>query len=72
MINERQDVFIARKGKDGKSHFTKVGSAWPNAKGGVSLTLEALPAPERKQDSDELVYRLVTFPPKPRENDPFE
>jgi hypothetical protein len=41
----------------GKSHFTKIGAAWPNTKGGFGIRLDAFPvSPE-----------IVLLPPQERE-----
>lgn len=41
----------------GKSHFTKIGAAWPNAKGGFGIRLDALPVGSE----------IVLLPPQERE-----
>ena len=35
-------AYAVRKSGD-KSHFTRIGAAWPNRKGGFGLRLDALP-----------------------------
>lgn len=39
----RLDALVARKGNDGKTHWTKIGVAFPRDKGGYSVKLDALP-----------------------------
>ena len=39
----RLDALVAREGKDGKTHWTKIGAAFPNKGGGYSVVLDALP-----------------------------
>ena len=40
----RLDVLVAREGKNGKTHWTKVGAAFPNRDGvGFKVILDALP-----------------------------
>lgn len=39
----RLDALVAREGKDGKTHWTKIGAAFPNRDGGYSVVLDALP-----------------------------
>lgn len=47
-------VYTSRKGEGDKNFYTQVGSAWKVAKGGISITLQALPVDGK----------LVLFPPK--------
>lgn len=41
----------------GKSHFTRIGAAWPNSKGGYGIRLDALP----------VAGEIVLLPPQDRE-----
>ena len=55
----RHDVISGRKSKDGsKTYWTKIGSAWPSEKGGMSVELEAYPLP----DSEGKVRFLIVEP----------
>lgn len=42
---KKQPALIAYSAResDGKSFFTRIGAAWPNAKGGFGIRLDALP-----------------------------
>lgn len=46
-------VCVARKGKDGKTFWTRIGAAFPRESGGMSVVLDALP----------IGNELVIFPP---------
>ena len=59
----RLDIVTAREGKDGKSFFTKIGVAWPNAKGGYRLVFEALPTGGLNREGKFEVTALL-FPPR--------
>jgi len=59
---ERMDVVMPKPGKDGKSYFVRVGSAWPTKNGGWSLSLDALPTPTLG-DKGQLETRLLLMPP---------
>jgi len=50
-------AYVAKEGKDEKSFFTRIGAAWPNAKGGYNIRLDALPV-----DGE-----IVLLPPKEAE-----
>lgn len=58
----RFDICTPRKGKDDKTYWTKIGTAWQNDKGGIQLVFDALPIP----DSEGRVVASL-FEPKPRE-----
>jgi|TARA_R100000084_G_scaffold107247_1_gene66852 hypothetical protein len=49
---ERYDLKVVRKGKDGKSYSSKIGSAWPwrSGKDGFNLTFDALPMAQMRDD----------------------
>ena len=62
----RLDVMTARKGKDEKTYWTNVGSAWPlRDKPGYSIELSAYPLPDHEGK-----VRMVLMEPKPRDNAP--
>jgi len=48
------DVFVSREVERGKNFYTRVGSGWEVAKGGISVRLDALP----------VNGQLVIFPAK--------
>lgn len=58
----RFDLISPRPRKDGKTHWQKVGAAFPRDKGGFSLVFDALPLP----DAEGRVSVLMTEP-KPRD-----
>jgi len=43
----------------GKSHFTRIGAAWPNTKGGFGIRLDALP----------VAGEIVLLPPREDEQE---
>ena len=45
---QRYDLISPRPGKEGKTFFTRVGTAFPREKGGFSLIFDALPLPDDK------------------------
>lgn len=46
MTVTRYDACVGRKGKDGKTYWTKIGSAFPSKQGdGLNVVLDALPMP---------------------------
>jgi hypothetical protein len=62
----RMDVMTARKGKDDKTYWTNVGSAWPlRGKPGYSIELSAYPLPDHEGK-----VRMVLMSPKPRDEAP--
>lgn len=58
---ERYDICTPRSGKDGKTYWTKIGTAWKSDKG-TQLVFDALPIP----DSEGRVVANL-FEPKPRD-----
>lgn len=44
-MSKRYDIASPRKGKDGKTFWTRVGTAWENDKG-IQLVFDALPLPD--------------------------
>jgi hypothetical protein len=60
---ERYDLKTPRKGKDGKTWWTKIGVAFPmKERDGFNLTFEALPVPQLN-DRGELEVRVTMWPP---------
>ena len=63
-MTARYDAMTPRKGRDGKTYWTKIGSMWPakDGKNGFNLQLDALPL----QDSEGRCT-ISMFVPKPKE-----
>jgi hypothetical protein len=61
---DRLDICTPRAGKDGKTYWTKIGTAWRSDKG-TQLVFDALPIP----DSEGRVVANL-FEPKPRDGAP--
>ncbi len=61
MSNTRFDICTPRKGKDDKTFWTRIGTAWQNEKG-IQLVFDALPLPDAE---GRCVANL--FEPKPRD-----
>jgi hypothetical protein len=61
-MSNRLDICTPRNGKDGKTYWTRIGTAWQNEKG-IQLVFDALPIP----DSEGRVVANL-FEPKPRDN----
>ena len=61
MANTRFDICTPRKSRDGKTFWTKVGTAWQSEKG-IQLVFDALPLPDAE---GRCVANL--FEPKPRD-----
>lgn len=60
-MGKRYDICAPRKGKDDKTFWTRIGTAWENEKG-IQLVFDALPLPDSE---GRCVANL--FEPKPRE-----
>jgi hypothetical protein len=60
-MNTRFDICTPRKSKDGKTFWTKIGTAWQSDKG-TQLVFDALPLPDSE---GRCVANL--FEPKPRD-----
>ena len=61
----RLDIMQPRAGGDGKTYWTKLGSAWPNKQGvGYSLSFDALPLPSMS-DKGVLECRVLLREPLP-------
>ena len=58
----RYDIMTPRKGRDDKTFWTRIGTAWQNDKGGIQLVFEALPLPDAEG-------RCVANLFEPRDND---
>lgn len=44
-MSKRFDICTPRSGKDGKTYWTRIGTAWENEKG-TQLVFDALPIPD--------------------------
>ena len=42
----RYDIMVPRKGRDDKTYWSKIGTAWFNDNGGKQLVFDALPLPD--------------------------
>jgi hypothetical protein len=64
MTAPRYDAMTPRKGRDGKTYWTKIGSMWPakDGKDGFNLQLDALPLP-----GDDGRCTVSMFVPKPKD-----
>ena len=61
----RYDACVGRKGKDGKTYWTKIGSAFPAKSGeGFNVVLDALPMPNAEGQA-----WISLFVPKARDGD---
>jgi len=61
----RLDIMQPRAGSDGKTYWTKLGSAWPAKTGsGYSLTFEALPM-QSLNEKGQLECRVLLREPLP-------
>lgn len=61
MSNTRFDIMTPRKSRDGKTFWTRIGTAWQGDKG-IQLVFDALPLPDSE---GRCVANL--FEPKPRD-----
>lgn len=52
----RYDVCVSEQGKDGKTYYTTIGTAFPSDKGHISIKLKAHP----------IGGEMVLFPAKPK------
>lgn len=62
----RMDIVSPRAGSDGKTYFTKIGSAWETKSGGWSLSFDALPTASMS-DKGQLETRALLMPPRDRD-----
>ena len=63
---DRWDLMTMRKGRDGKTYYTKVGVMFARDKGGFSLSFEALPIGAREDGT----IGVMAFPPRDRDDRP--
>ena len=63
-MNKRYDICTPRKSRDGKTFWTRIGTAWEGEKG-TQLVFDALPIP----DSEGRVVANL-FEPRERQPDP--
>lgn len=63
MSNKPFNLCQARAGKDGKTYWNKIGSAWPDDKGGFSVVFGALPIPSFSEKYG-LRVEAKLFPPR--------
>jgi hypothetical protein len=47
MANQRFDICTPRKGRDDKTYWTRIGTAWKGDKG-IQLVFDALPIPDNE------------------------
>lgn len=47
MANKRYDICSPRPGKEGKTFWTRIGTAWESDKG-IQLVFDALPLPDKE------------------------
>ena len=61
---DRYDAVIARKDRDGKTRYTRIGSAFPakDGKDGFNIVLDALPMPNAEGQA-----WISLYVPKPKE-----
>jgi len=45
-MSKRMDIMSPRKGRDNKTFWTRLGTAWFNDNGGIQLVFDALPIPD--------------------------
>ena len=69
MSRKPYTICTAKPGKDGKTFWTRIGTAWPDDKGGFNLQFDALPIPSYS-DKYGLRVEAKIFPP--REDDGSE
>lgn len=62
----RMDIVTPRAGSDGKTYFTKIGSAWETKSGGWSLSFDALPIASMN-DKGQLETRALLMVPRERD-----
>lgn len=65
-MSNRKDIMVPRKSGD-KTYWTRIGVAWINDKGDISLDFEALPIPSIDEKTGQLRTRAMLFDPKPKE-----
>ena len=66
---EFYEVKLAKKGRDGKNYYTKIGAMFPWKSGeGFNLTFDALPVPKLNDNGELEILCMVS---KPFEEDKF-
>src|SRR5262245_31195258 len=45
-VAKRYDISVPRKGRNDKTYWTKIGTAWENDRGQIQLVFDALPLPD--------------------------
>ena len=65
---KRFDIVTPRKGRDGKTFWTKIGVAFENKTGGYNLSFEALPIASMTDDGSIETRALMMEPDAPRGN----
>lgn len=68
MSRKPYTICQAKPGKDGKTFWNRIGSAWPDDKGGFNLTFDALPIPSYSEKYGLRVEAKI-FPPREDEGD---
>lgn len=63
MSRKPYNICVARPGKDGKTYWSRIGTAWPDDKGGFNLQFEALPIPSYSEKYGLRVEAKI-FPPR--------
>lgn len=66
---KRFDIVTPRKGRDGKTFWTKIGVAFENKNGGYNLSFEALPIASMTDDGS-IETRALMMEPRERDDAP--
>jgi len=66
---KRFDIVTPRKGRDGKTFWTKIGVAFENKTGGYNLSFEALPIASMTDDGS-IETRALMMEPRERDDAP--
>ena len=62
-MSKPYNICTAKAGKDGKTFWNRIGTAWPDDKGGFNLQFDALPVPTFSEKYGLRVEAKI-FPPK--------
>ena len=64
---DRYEVTAPRVGRDGKTRWTRIGTAWPAKDGqdGFNIEFDALPLPDKEGR-----VSAIARPPRPKDGDP--
>jgi len=62
-MSERMDIITPVPGRDGKTFFHRIGTAWATKNGGWQLIFDALPV-ARINDKGVVETRALLMPPK--------